>query len=203
MVSAINEFILAKFPGDEVTYFSSDSIEVDPGKEGVVDADYTTEFLNTLKVGNFPDYELKLKVGCPVILMWNMDQTVGLCNGTRMIVKTLGKWFIEVEVLTGTNVGDRVFLPRRQYPIALCFGMTINKSQGQKLDHVGLCLQRQVFSHGQLYVALSRVTTRQGLKILIENDNDEDPNSMLNIVFQEIFDSTYKLQCGLRDQTWD
>ncbi|CAI0460632.1 unnamed protein product [Linum tenue] len=177
---------------------------MDPGKEGVVDADYSTEFLNNLKIGNFPDHQLELKVGCPVILLRNMDQTVGLCNGTRMVVKTLGKWFIEVEILTGTNVGDRVFLPRltlsthykslnftlirRQYPVALCFAMTINKSQGRTLANVGLCLQRQVFSHGQLYVALSRVTTRQGLKILSANENGEEGTSMVNIVFPEIFD---------------
>ncbi|CAL1414210.1 unnamed protein product [Linum trigynum] len=204
MVSAVNGYILGEFPGDEVSYFSCDSIEIDPGKEGIVDADYSTEFLNTLIVGNFPDHELKLKVGCPVILLRNMDQTIGLCNGTRMVVKTLGKWFIEVEILTGTNVGDRVFLPRltlsthykslnftlirRQYPVSLCFAMTINKSQGQTLAHVGLCLQRQVFTHGQLYVALSRITTRQGLKILIGNENGEDGTSMVNIVFPEIFE---------------
>ena len=49
--------------------------------------------------------------------------------------------------------------------------MTINKSQGQSLQRVGLYLDRPVFSHGQLYVTISRVTSKDGLKILIvEND---------------------------------
>jgi ATP-dependent exoDNAse (exonuclease V) alpha subunit len=48
--------------------------------------------------------------------------------------------------------------------------MTINKSQGQTLGCVGLYLPRPVFMHGQLYVALSRVKTRSGLKILITDD---------------------------------
>ncbi|GAA0185858.1 hypothetical protein LIER_33146 [Lithospermum erythrorhizon] len=45
---------------------------------------------------------------------------------------------------------------RRQIPIRLCFAMTINKAQGQTLDFVGIYLKQPVFSHGQLYVALSR-----------------------------------------------
>jgi ATP-dependent exoDNAse (exonuclease V) alpha subunit len=50
------------------------------------------------------------------------------------------------------------------------FAMTINKSQGQTLGHVGLYLTRPIFTHGQLYVAVSRVKTRIGLKILIIDD---------------------------------
>ncbi|CAI0474649.1 unnamed protein product [Linum tenue] len=103
-----------------------------------------------------------------------------------MIIRRLGQWFIEAEVITGSHVGDVVFLPRRQFPIALCYAMTINKSQGQSLQKMGMCLQQQVFSHGQLYVALSRVTSRTGLKIL-SCDQEEKPQSwMQNIVYKEI-----------------
>ncbi|CAN1164078.1 ATP-dependent DNA helicase PIF1 [Linum perenne] len=105
-----------------------------------------------------------------------------------MMIRTLGTWFIEVEILTGTHVGDRVYLPRRQYPIALSFAMTINKSQGQTLHSVGLCLKRQVFTHGQLYVALSRVTRRSGLKIISCDEVGEPIKSMRNIVFHEILE---------------
>lgn len=59
---------------------------------------------------------------------------------------------------------------RRQFPLSLCFAMTINKSQGQSLSQVGLYLQRPVFTHGQFYVAISRARTRKGLKILILDD---------------------------------
>ena len=60
---------------------------------------------------------------------------------------------------------------RRQFPVTLAFAMTINKSQSQTLENVGLFLPIPVFSHGQLYVALLRVKSRSGLKILITDKN--------------------------------
>ncbi|GLT36125.1 hypothetical protein SLA2020_105270 [Shorea laevis] len=65
--------------------------------------------------------------------------------------------------------------------------MTINKSQGQSLKHVGLYLPNPVFSHGQLYVAASRVTSPTGLKILIGHDEQDHKGSTKNIVYYEAF----------------
>ncbi|KIJ14676.1 hypothetical protein PAXINDRAFT_78621, partial [Paxillus involutus ATCC 200175] len=45
-----------------------------------------------------------------------------------------------------------------QFPVGVGYAMTINKAQGQSVKHVGLDLRSGVFSHGQLYVALSRCT---------------------------------------------
>jgi ATP-dependent exoDNAse (exonuclease V) alpha subunit len=67
------------------------------------------------------------------------------------------------------------------------FAMTINKSQGQSLKHVDIYLPLPVFSHGQLYVAISRVTSRKWLKILITDENSKDTNKTSNVVYKEVF----------------
>lgn len=61
-------------------------------------------------------------------------------------------------------------LVRRQFTIIILFAMTINKSQGQSLNYVGLYLSKEIFSHGQLYVAFSRVKIKEDLKILIHDE---------------------------------
>lgn len=65
--------------------------------------------------------------------------------------------------------------------------MTINKSQGQSLDKVGLYLPKDVFSHGQLYVTISRVKTKESLKILIHDKNKHVMHITINVFFKEVF----------------
>jgi ATP-dependent DNA helicase PIF1 len=93
---------------------------------------------------------------------------------------------IEAEITTGTHQGESVFLHRmsmqpsdnllpftfvrRQFPIRPCYAMTINKAQGQTLNKVALYLKDDVFTHGQLYVAMSRVTSYENLIIFTNRD---------------------------------
>ncbi|KAK1384316.1 ATP-dependent DNA helicase [Heracleum sosnowskyi] len=79
---------------------------------------------------------------------------------------------------------------RKQFRLQVCFAMTINKAQGQSLSKVGLYLPKPVFCHGQLYVAISRVTSAHGLKVYIETDHGSTTTITKNVVFEEIF---YKL----------
>jgi len=65
--------------------------------------------------------------------------------------------------------------------------MTINKSQEQLLKHVDVYLRTPLFSHGQLFVAVSRVTSRERLKILITDEDGEDTNVTSNVVYEEVF----------------
>ena len=62
--------------------------------------------------------------------------------------------------------------------------MTINKSQGQSVKHIGLDLRSPVFSHGQLYVALSRCTSGNRIKVILLPENTD--RRTVNIVYPEI-----------------
>jgi ATP-dependent DNA helicase PIF1 len=164
---------------------------------------HTPEFLNTITSFGLPNHVLKLKIGVPVMLLRNVDQTLGLCNGTRLIITRMGTYVLEAKVISGSNIGDKVFIPmlsltpsdkripfsfqRRQFPIVVSFAMTINKSQGQSLTNVGVYLPQSVFSHGQMYVVASRVTSRKGLKMLLIDEDGSDTNITSNVVYKEVF----------------
>ncbi|XP_038716065.1 uncharacterized protein LOC120009516 [Tripterygium wilfordii] len=202
-VDVINTKVLSLIPSEEKNYLSFDSISKEAGASSEDDILYPTEFLNSLSFPGVPNHQLSLKINTPVMLLRNINQSMGLCNGTRLMIKRLGDRIIEAVIMTGSNIGDKVYIPRiimsatdkkwpftlkrRQFPIRLCYAMTINKSQGQTLEKVGLYLPRPVFSHGQLYVAASRVTTYKGLKVMLGSTNEDNNGYTKNIVYHEIF----------------
>ena len=198
-VDRINKDVLNMMPEQKVTYHSVDT----PRDEDNANI-YPIEFLNSYNCSGFPPHELELKVNSIVILLRNLNPKQGLCNGTRLLVKAFRSYVIEAEIVSKTNCGARIFLPkiilhpneddstvqfnRKQFPIRLAFALTINKSQGQTIKKVGLFVDSPLFSHGHLYTAMSRVTTKKNLKILIESKlkNNKRGFFVNNIVYKEI-----------------
>lgn len=198
-VDKINEIIINSFPGASMVYLSADSV-TETSQQHI----YPTEFLNSLNLSGIPPHRLTLKPESPIMLLRNLNPSLGLCNGTQLICKTFQRHVIDAEIATGNHKGHRVFIPRitltpsdsglpfdlkrRQFPVRPSFAMTINKSQGQTLKFVGLYLPEPVFSHGQLYVALSRVSSKSNLIIMTKNNETNDNNNVTkNVVYTEVF----------------
>lgn len=203
----INREVLSRLSGDPQIYKSCDSICKGSATSSFDETLYPPEYLNTLRFSGIPNHEIEVKEGVPIMLLRNLNPKKGLCNGTRLIVTRCYPFLIEGLIITGNRIGKKVYIPRinmtpsdktipfkltrKQFPIAVCYAMTINKSQGQTVKNVGLYLPNPVFIHGQLYVVISRVTSPLGLKIVCANKDENSVGYTKNIVYHEIFNDIH------------
>ncbi|XP_012837726.1 PREDICTED: uncharacterized protein LOC105958267 [Erythranthe guttata] len=198
-VDKLNEKLISLFPGEGRSFHSYDEAIDD------VNNYYEEEFLNSLSPNGLPPHKLLLKINCPIILLRNLDPSNGLCNGTRMVCRNFKDNVIDAEIVFGQHSGKHVFIPRiplspaenegypfkfkrKQFPVRLCFAMTINKAQGQTISNVGVYLPQSVFSHGQLYVALSRGISMSTTKVLIKPDTPgiRGKTTTKNVVYKQV-----------------
>ncbi|CAN0912563.1 ATP-dependent DNA helicase PIF1 [Linum grandiflorum] len=172
-----------------------------------LEIEYPTEFLNGLSFNGIPEHQLHLKKYAIVMLLRNLNPSAGLCNGTRILITHLGTHVVRGLIVGGCYEGTIAVIPRivldhtdpnwpftlkrRQYPLRICYAMTINKSQGQTLEQIGIYLHTPVFSHGQLYVALSRVRSASGIHIAVGENTSSDSPTTRNIVYAEVFHDLY------------
>jgi len=199
-VNKTNHDVLKMLKGEEIIFFSADKVINELGADAAMTR-YPVELLRSLDAPGLPPGELHVKIGCPLILLVNLAPSCSLCNGTRMILRCSSHRILEVSIVGGSHNGSIALIPRvsltpnsdssdfpfvlrrRQFPVRLAFAMSINKSQGQSLKVVGLDLRIPVFTHGQLYVALSRATSGNRIRALLPPDSKgETPN----IVFSEV-----------------
>ena len=163
LVTEINSFRLAELPGKISTYQA-----VIAGK---------------LERSAFPTEELlELKEGAQIMLLRN-DKDRRWVNGTLGIIHALSETEIKVRIEgivytvpkatwekirytynTGTKkIEEEVVSSFTQFPVRLAWSVTIHKSQGQTYESIAVDLTHDTFAPGQLYVALSRCTSFEGL----------------------------------------
>jgi len=174
------------------------------------------EYLNKLNPGGIPPHSLAVKEGMKLILLRNLDVSRGLSNGTQLILKKVilssgtnneGQAFLLLcENPNATNERNKTVMlfrmpmepkqnqfnfrwMRTQFPVAPAFAMTISKSQGQTIpNNVSVLLKDPIFSHGSLYVAMSRVTDPKNLKLFLPNRSlpKEHKTYTKNVVYKDL-----------------
>ena len=182
-VEALNQAVLERLAGESVVLPSADEVV-----GGVGEHRPNPEFLHSQHPSGMAAHELVLKVGAVVMLTHNLCQPRGLCNGSRLVVRSIGTYRLVCQLVGVDGQPGRVVAlsrirmyssktdyafewTRTQFPVRLAFAMTINKSQGQSMERVAVYLPRPCFAHGQLYVAVSRVRHPSGLRfVLMPND---------------------------------
>ena len=177
----INDIILNRFPEQVYNLWSIDEA-VDPNNPGNADTSYSPEVLHSACPSGFPQAHLKVKIGCPVIVLRNLHSDEGICNGTRGIVTQVTTRVVELLLLDGNTClipriklisTDRQLpfhLHCHQFPLALAFAITINKSQGQSFSTIGNDLRVSAFAHGQVYIAFSRGRLHRNVKCILNED---------------------------------
>jgi hypothetical protein len=201
IVDKVNQMVSAMMPADRPSreYLSVNTADAhdvyDP-----TSAVFATDNLQSIVTADLPVHALTLRVGMPVMCMQNLDVANicnGICNGTTMIVERLDASVVWCRV--NTRYGQRLqpFAPTRfaydsngfkftriQLPLRVAFCVTVNRSQGGTYEYVAYHGLRPIWAHGMLFVAVTRVTSPEGLTILC------DPNLTVLAIEDYVYGTT-------------
>lgn len=192
-VDAYNSTILNRVDGQLRTFFAADKLKECedanlPPSAGVLD------YVMRHTPPGLPPHSVSVKVGAVCRLLRNFSIDRGLVKNVRVVVTDVGSRLITVRVICADNSSppsEDILLPRivfetqlrsghtlsrRQFPIAPAYATTFNSCQGLTLDKVGVDLTHSVFSHGQLYTAMSRIRCRDDAIFLLPEGEYETRN---------------------------
>ncbi|KAK0589998.1 hypothetical protein LWI29_021282 [Acer saccharum] len=124
-VAMLNKYLMSFIPGDERTYLSSNTICKEDANFENEDDTFSPDILNTFTASGLPNHKLNFKVRVPVMLLRNIHQSNGLCNGTRLLITKLDNHVIEAKILSGNNMDQIVLIPR----------MTMTPSSAPNVDY--------------------------------------------------------------------
>ena len=137
-------------------------------------SDYVNREIKNLEKHMVADKNLELKIGAWVMCVVNLDlvSEKKIVNGSQGIVEDIIDGYPLVHFKNGVKkiikyhcrMSDEIEgLGIKQIPLSLCWAITIHKSQGITLDSAIIDAGDNIFEYGQIYVALSRVKSLDGL----------------------------------------
>ena len=173
----INDMLFDRIPEQEQIFTADDQISDD------IESIHQ-ELVAQTEWPGIPKHNLRLKKFAIVMVMRNINPAIGLVNGTKMIIEDMNPYFLHCRILSKTAFYNRVVrvprirfssdrncwisFTRIQFPVTLCYSMTINKSQGQTIKDLAIYLPNPVFDHGQYYTGVGRCGDPTHIKIFIE-----------------------------------
>ncbi len=201
-VNSYNDFMLKRLK-TKVHKFNAKTEKI----KNELDEDLTLDQIEKIeefmdKNGNYMK-DLKLAIGCQVVLLINMDTDLGLVNGARGIVTGFSSSNDpivkfnngEIKIIEKYNwiyeENENQLIERIQYPLKLAWAISIHKSQGMSMDLVEIDIGESIFEYGQSYVALSRVKTLEGLYI----SKFQPKNIKINPLVKDYYNKLSNEQC--------
>jgi ATP-dependent DNA helicase PIF1 len=188
------------------TLLSHDIIgEVDDDRK-IIASMINEDILNRYDQAGVPPHVLHLKVDDICILLRHADKLAGFTNNARVKVLSISNKIIRVATLDG-EAGNELNLPRfrfnlqlsfmksfvmvrTQFPLRLAYSLTFNRSQGQEFRKVLVDITKPPFSHGHLYVALSRIRYSSCIRIHCADEANIDTDNEYvrcgNVVYNEL-----------------
>jgi ATP-dependent DNA helicase PIF1 len=200
-VDHYNDVILQRVHGTQHVYLAADTLK-EANSAGLISPDSALDYAARQTPPGLPSHTLTVKVNGVYRLLRNFSLDRGLVKNVRVVVVDVGTRIVTVRLLrpgdlTNSGIGEDILIPRisflhqlpsghtllrRQFPLAPAYATTFNSCQGLTLDIVGVDLTRPVFSHGQLYTALSRIRHHNDAKVRLRPGETTTPN----VTYQEI-----------------
>jgi hypothetical protein len=184
------------------TLTSRDELSESDDPHGFLFSMLTNDVLNQFNKNGIPPHELKLRIGDICLLQRTIDRQEKLVNNCRVKILDIKQYCIKVMTLQRPQsvhyiprirfkfrlpYGQSFEMIRTQFPLKLAYSLTYNKSQGQGLERALIDVTVPPFSHGHLYVALSRAEDADGIALIVDPSQVVDNSVVVqNVIYREL-----------------
>jgi len=188
-------------PEPSVTLIAANQFKDVDDPNGILKSMLTDDACLFYSQNGVPEHRLQLKKGDLCFVMRTLNRKEKLANNTRVRILEIRRFSIKVE--TVSEFPKEFIIPRirfqvklkfggfilirTQFPLRLAYAMTKNKSQGQSIPFTLNDIRNNPFSHGHLYVSMSRATDVDSTAFFCKEDQIlEEAVMVVNVVYPEM-----------------